>query len=267
MDSLEHIDPINQGAETLFRAIHENNLQLVTGVCDQFAAAIPEITKVTNEEGRTPLLEAMVLKRPELVHFLVERLDVNDSGAAPYTPLHLAAQQGDLSLTKLLLEHGAEVDAKDLQGRTPIYYSLDGDVAKTLIDAGTNLESSGVDGMRPVHWHARQGNAKVLILLGSNGANLSSKAGNDVTPLHLAAVAGHVDVVEFLASQVDCNLPTAAGDKAIDWVNKELRDLESPGLEQDCHRIKNLKKVRRTLGPWGRLARSVCNFTNRKYRI
>jgi serine/threonine-protein phosphatase 6 regulatory ankyrin repeat subunit A len=38
-----------------------------------------------------------------------------------YTPMHSAASSGQISVVKLLLEMGAELDAVDIHGNTPLH--------------------------------------------------------------------------------------------------------------------------------------------------
>jgi ankyrin repeat protein len=46
--------------------------------------------------------------------------DVNLQGANCYTALHAAAENGHLDVIKLLLEHGARVEARLDNGETPL---------------------------------------------------------------------------------------------------------------------------------------------------
>jgi len=46
--------------------------------------------------------------------------EVNALGADRWTPLHRAAVNGNIDIVKLLLEHGADVNAKTNDGETPI---------------------------------------------------------------------------------------------------------------------------------------------------
>ena len=41
-----------------------------------------------------------------------------------FTPLHEAAANGDLEFVTLLLEHGANLDAKAADGKTPLAFAL-----------------------------------------------------------------------------------------------------------------------------------------------
>jgi uncharacterized protein len=56
----------------------------------------------------------------ETMRLLLERgADANARQQLDYTPLHGAASRGDIEMAKLLLAHGAERDAKGTDGMTP----------------------------------------------------------------------------------------------------------------------------------------------------
>lgn len=72
-----------------------------------------------------------------------------DAGAPPdarvgwrgTTPLHLTAEQGAAEAVVALLSHHAEVDARDDDGHTPLWYAaccVDEGIVKALIDAGAD---------------------------------------------------------------------------------------------------------------------------------
>ena len=48
------------------------------------------------------------------------------------TPLHAAARSGHLLVAGLLIEKGAEVNAKDKKGRTPLKLALEGGKKKVV---------------------------------------------------------------------------------------------------------------------------------------
>jgi ankyrin repeat protein len=49
---------------------------------------------------------------------------VNAKGGHQRTPLHLASSKGDLDLSRLLIEYGADVDAQDDEQSTPFSIAL-----------------------------------------------------------------------------------------------------------------------------------------------
>jgi 26S proteasome non-ATPase regulatory subunit 10 len=66
-----------------------------------------------------------------------------------WTPLHLAAANGQLDLCQMLLRHGANVEARDDMGFTPLLRAArcgKREVCQLLMDHGADLEASARDG-------------------------------------------------------------------------------------------------------------------------
>jgi hypothetical protein len=77
------------------------------------------------------------------------KLDVRDKTCCDYdrrTPLHLAASEGAYKVTEWLIKKGADVNALDRFGRTPLEDAVRGDyreVVKLLMDSGAKLREGG----------------------------------------------------------------------------------------------------------------------------
>ena len=110
------------------------------------------------------------------------------------TPL-LRALNGDyLDVAALLIENGANVNARDAVGFTPLHIVSSRDVryvpgetsrdfAKLLVEHGANVNATSPFGFTPLHFASSRDLAKVLIM---SGAALNAKDGRGQTPLHLA---------------------------------------------------------------------------------
>jgi ankyrin repeat protein len=73
-----------------------------------------------NEQRVAPVHAAAAVRDRETMRLLLERgADANAKQQMGYTPLHGAASRGDLEMAKLLLEHGARRDARGEDGMTP----------------------------------------------------------------------------------------------------------------------------------------------------
>lgn len=68
------------------------------------------------------------------------------------TPLHIAALWGDRHAIMLLLEAGAEIDAKGDMSNTPLYYAVMGDhvlAAEALLERGADPDAASELGFTP----------------------------------------------------------------------------------------------------------------------
>ena len=102
-----------------------------------------------NNNGVNALLGAMLGGRTDIACMLADRgADPNcRENGRQRTSLHLAAIKGDIMAAKTLMEHGAEVDAVDMNGKTPLYYAArhgHRDVADLLKTGGA--KTSGIEG-------------------------------------------------------------------------------------------------------------------------
>ncbi|MFD8425514.1 ankyrin repeat domain-containing protein [Streptomyces sp. NPDC059466] len=71
-----------------------------------------------------------------------------------WTPLHFAADEQDAAAVGSLLAAGAEVDAPDEQGNTPLWqavftYRGDGEVLSLLVGAGADPDRDNLHGVSP----------------------------------------------------------------------------------------------------------------------
>ncbi|XP_066911267.1 uncharacterized protein [Clytia hemisphaerica] len=70
-----------------------------------------------------------------------EQLEVNEYSPEGTTVLHLASAAGDVDIVELLIECGAVIDCKDVNGRTALEYAVlygNFDSATTLIENGAD---------------------------------------------------------------------------------------------------------------------------------
>jgi len=92
---------------------------------------------MATKEGTTPLMAAaginwvvgQTYSRSENEYLEAARLcleqgtDVNATNSQGFTAMHGAANRGFDAMIKLLVEHGAKVDVKDKEGRTPLTFA------------------------------------------------------------------------------------------------------------------------------------------------
>ncbi|XP_042316255.1 ankyrin repeat domain-containing protein 50-like [Sceloporus undulatus] len=111
---------------------------------------------------------------------------------------------------RLLLENGASVEQRDLNGRTLLAsaaHSGNHEVAGLLLARGAQTETPDRHGQTPMTLAARQGHTKVLLCLLSHGAKVDRPDREGWTALRAAAWGGHSEAVGVLlraGANVDC---------------------------------------------------------------
>lgn len=131
----------------------------------------------------------------DIVLLLLEHgADVNARGYLGRTPLF---QARSLPSTGLLLNAGAEVDARDDLGQTPLM-QVNYEVARLLIEHGGNVNATDREGFTALSISAEFGEATKIRLLLSNGADVHLSARNGWTAIIAAAARTDSEVVEIL---------------------------------------------------------------------
>lgn len=122
--------------------------------------------------------------------------------AARYTGLHAAAQQGDLAALRALVAAGADLNARDAQGRTPLHvatFARQREAIRALAAAGAQLgllESDRYDAVTIAAVADDEETLRVLLALGASAKLVTSRY--DGTALIAAAHLGHDGVVRQL---------------------------------------------------------------------
>ena len=83
-----------------------------------------------------------------------------DSFVGNWTPLHLACLKGHPEFVQLLLDHGADIEARDGVQRTPLILSVecrDMRVVHGLVERGADINAQAIRGYTPLLWAARNG--------------------------------------------------------------------------------------------------------------
>lgn len=114
--------------------------------------------------------------------------------------IHLAARRGHLAMVKLLLDRGANPDARDSQGATPLFETSDPAIAKLLIARGANVSARDSDGIQPVHRAATR-SLELVKLLVRHGADPLARDQRGGHPLHEAARDGNLEIARYLVGR------------------------------------------------------------------
>ena len=104
-----------------YRPIHEYAADGNVAEITQDLAARPTDVNLTDDAGRTPLHLAATHCRIDMARLLLDKgAEIDAKAAGGATALHLAAQAGCVDMVNLLLAKGANANARDDQGRTPL---------------------------------------------------------------------------------------------------------------------------------------------------
>lgn len=170
-----------------------------------------------------PLMFAVMLERVDIVDLLIRKgADVNigtwedvvEDGVIVIPkrsqPLHAAARACKMYIIRLLIHSGADVDATDAHGNTPLMAACNAsfesvastraDVARELLGVGADATSTNRDGGTALLFAAEYGDDVDLIDLLVSAApatlNLADRA--RATPLLLAATNNKANAVRYL---------------------------------------------------------------------
>ena len=170
--------------------------------------ARPDIVEVLLDKGaELDLFEAAALGRTELVGKLVGR-SKRRAGAYSsdgFTPLHLAAFFGHADAVVLLLDRGAEIDARSkntrLRSVTPLHSAAAGhrtEAALLLLDRGADPNAEQPGGWTPLHQAAANGDIVLCKALLEHGAKRAQMSDDRTRPLDFAIENRHHEVVRLL---------------------------------------------------------------------
>ena len=156
--------------------------------------------------GNTALHVAAFANEKEIAKFLIKKgAEVNIRNKfASVTPLHWASMNGFDEMVDILIQNGANVNIKTIQNglenETPLHWatmlSADFKVIKTLVKNGADVNARDMIGQTPLH-NSLSGGVDLHKLLISLGADKNIKDETGETALDYAKEYGFPEIVKY----------------------------------------------------------------------
>ncbi|KAM5357706.1 hypothetical protein ACJZ2D_015991 [Fusarium nematophilum] len=159
------------------------------------------VVDATDGYGRTPLQWAALRGHEAVARLLLEAgADKEAKDDDDRTPLHWAAENRHEAVARLLLEKGANKEPKNNNGQTPLHLAAvcgHEAITQLLLEAGADKEAKDDSNQTPLHWAAKGGHEAIARLLVEAGADKEAKDSSNQTPLHWAAERGHEGIARL----------------------------------------------------------------------
>ncbi|TAL40071.1 MAG: hypothetical protein EPN97_01040 [Alphaproteobacteria bacterium] len=195
--SRKHAIPKGEGMQFL-KAAKEGDLETVKTLLDKFGPEIVEIRKsdwINTQEARVLQSETE-------------------------TALMYAAYNNHKDIVELLIEKGADVNARMEEGHTVLMLAHGDDIRALLLKKGAELEGTNDDGWTPLLWPSWPGDLRFLL---AQGANVHHRDNDGRTALILIAGDNYVHKEEppsehmkiLLDAGIDVNVQGNEGETAL----------------------------------------------------
>ena len=197
---------IRNGADVNTRTKYDNCTPLMIaskkGLLNVVTFLIVHGAKVDQQDknGKTALHHA-VHSRDVLSCLIKNGADVNACTNDNCTPLMRASKKGLVNVVTLLIEHGANVELQDENGKTALHHAVHScDVLSCLIRNGADVNACKSMNCTPLMIASSKGYMNAVTLLLECGANMDQQDKNGETALHYAVKGNSSEVAHKLLS-------------------------------------------------------------------
>ena len=152
----------------------------------------------------------------------------------------LGGLEGHKEIAELLIDKGADVNAKSKRGEIPLHLAAQGghkEIAELLIDKGADVYAKDKYEWTPLHLAAQGGHKEIAELLIAKRPYVDAGDYRDWTPLHWAACnskrwaasRGHKEIVELLIAKganVNARTENGRGITPLDMANDRIPNVQ-----------------------------------------
>mmetsp|Transcript_24250 Transcript_24250/g.29409 ORF Transcript_24250/g.29409 Transcript_24250/m.29409 type:complete len:457 (+) Transcript_24250:181-1551(+) len=211
---------------------------------------------IQDDDGKTPLFVACSFNNVDVVQILLKVPGINlelgnNEGSRP---LQFAAEAGYIKVVRMLLDAGADIDAKGLNHQTALHEAVIGgheSIVRMLLSKGCDVELRDYKHKyTPLHRAIVHGHQIILKLLLGSGANMEVRDGGGMTPLHIACAGSHSSALVplMLKAGADPNSLTKDHRTALDvGIHSGITQSTKQKLEEYGGKLKNLEIIRNVI--------------------
>ncbi len=175
-------------ANILAECDHDNNVY-AENYLHYLLKKKPEIVFSAVMQGNERCMERLMRLDPSVIDFR----DTSES-----TLLHKAVYHQRYGAARVLLAAGANVNATNDVGETPLFFANESSMVDFLVDAGADIHVQNNYDDTAAHSAAAYRDAATLKKLINSGANINVKGGDQETVFHRAVRKGCIDAVYFM---------------------------------------------------------------------
>lgn len=199
---------LDAGADVLVRykneqtALHLAAARTSVSIIEMLLSSHAPLAAV-NVDGNSPLNESVLHNQPAALHCLLQHgANVNQVRAVDgRTLMHQACMKGYRGLIPILLQAGADREAKDRFGQTPLDLALaykNSPVIPELLKASTGSATPDSGAEQAMEAATLRGQTEIVRLLVQNGFDVNRETTAGSTYLHDAALKNQVKIAELL---------------------------------------------------------------------
>jgi ankyrin repeat protein len=186
-------------ADTMIKAVKFDDVKEVN---KQLAQGMDP--NMTDNQGMPLLVIAAREKSDKVVAALIanSKTDIELTDKVGENAMMMAALNDDITIVKILIEKGAEVNKK---GWAPLHYAAangNDEIVKLLLDHSAYVDAGSPNGTTPLMMAARGGHVSTVKLLLDNGADINVKNQIGMTALDFAKQYKEPDVIEGLTARM-----------------------------------------------------------------